>query len=284
MIFQPRAQLDYAINGSSSILTSVKVLPTPGQVLREESLTASRQVAEFKDLEIASVEGRFTRINIKDAGPLKLVYEAEVESFHQVLNAAELPKSALSDLPGEVIPFLYPSRYCQSYLIQNVALDLTQSCATDYDKVRRIVSWIQEHIRYQLGSSEPTDSAMNTLTERAGVCRDFAHLAIAMVRALSIPARYITGYAHRLNPQDFHALFEAYLGDRWCVFDATYLAPLNGVLKIASGRDATDVAVANLFGAVGSSAFSVSCDCPGTVFEPIWQQDLFQRTEVLCLK
>ena len=98
----------------------------------------------------------------------------------------------------------------------------------------------------------------DTLTERVGVCRDFAHLGIALCRALTIPARYFTGYAYDLNPPDFHACFEAYIGGEWVFFDPTKLVPVNGLVKIANGRDAGDAAVASIFGKVSSTAIKVN--------------------------
>ena len=92
--------------------------------------------------------------------------------------------------------------------------------------------------------------AADTATERAGVCRDFAHLGITFCRALGIPARFVSAYAWQLDPPDFHACFEAYLGDRWYLFDATRLAPTNGLVRIGTGRDAADTAFATVFGAV----------------------------------
>ena len=110
--------------------------------------------------------------------------------------------------------------------------------------------WIHDNVEYVRGSTNSGTSAYDTVTQRVGVCRDFAHLGIALCRALNIPARYFTGYAYELEPPDFHACFECYIGGEWMVFDATRLAHLNGLVRIASGRDAADTAVASIFGAV----------------------------------
>jgi transglutaminase-like putative cysteine protease len=104
----------------------------------------------------------------------------------------------------------------------------------------------------------------------AGVCRDFAHLGIALCRALTIPARYFTAYAYKLNPPDFHACFEAYLGNEWVLFDATKLVPLNGIVKIATGRDAADTAIASLFGNVSCKEINVSCKLAEEGFKPFY--------------
>ena len=113
---------------------------------------------------------------------------------------------------------------------------------------------------YLSGSTNAQTSAYDTVTEQAGVCRDFAHLGIALCRALTIPARYFTGYAYKLKPADFHACFEAYLGNQWVLFDATGLAPLNGMVKIATGRDAADAAVASIFGNAYGTRMTINCE------------------------
>jgi transglutaminase-like putative cysteine protease len=126
--------------------------------------------------------------------------------------------------------------------------------------VTAITNWIHDNVQYLSGSTNSTTSAYDTVAERAGVCRDFAHLGIALCRALNVPARYFTGYAYQLNPPDFHACFEAYIGGCWLIFDPTRLVPLNGLVRIANGRDAADASVATIFGPVTSNAVQVSCE------------------------
>ena len=116
-------------------------------------------------------------------------------------------------------------------------------------RVQAIVDWIYTNIDYQIGSSQATTTAMQVFVQRAGVCRDFAHLAVTFCRALNIPARLVVGYARfQAPPPDFHAVFEAYLGGRWVMFDATRMSPVDELVRIATGRDAKDVAFATIFG------------------------------------
>ena len=131
-----------------------------------------------------------------------------------------------------------------------LAQDEFASCSPGYAKVRAVCDWIYQKVDYISGSSDSHTSAYDTATQRSGVCRDFAHLGIAFCRALSIPARFVSAYAWQLDPPDFHACFEAYLGDKWYLFDATCLAPTNGLVRIGTGRDAADTAFATVFGAV----------------------------------
>src|SRR5205085_4049344 len=142
--------------------------------------------------------------------------------------------------------------------------------ASNYLKVVALTDWIHSHVQYLSGSTNSQTSAYDTVTELAGVCRDFAHLGIALCRALTIPARYFTGYAYKLIPQDFHACFEAYLGNEWVLFDATKLVPLNGLVKIATGRDAADSSFANLFGNISCLSINVSCNIKEENFEPLY--------------
>ena len=117
-----------------------------------------------------------------------------------------------------------------------------------------ICNWINSEVDYLFGTSDTTTTAADTFSLRAGVCRDFAHLGITFCRALGIPARFVSCYAWQLDPQDFHAVFEAYLGDRWYLFDATRLCPLDGIVRIGIGRDAADTAFATFYGQVESSS------------------------------
>lgn len=116
------------------------------------------------------------------------------------------------------------------------------------------------------------------MTQRTGVCRDFAHLGIAFCRALNIPARYFSGYAYQLQPPDFHACFEAYIGGRWLIFDATRLAHVNGLVRIGNGRDAADAAVASIFGRVRCRTMTVDCRlAPGQRYAPLGRKQLKRR-------
>jgi transglutaminase-like putative cysteine protease len=130
-----------------------------------------------------------------------------------------------------------------------LACDEFGSIAPGYSQVEAVCRWIRANIDYRVGTSSPVTTARDVLANRAGICRDFAHLAIALCRALNIPARFVTGYTrYEEPPQDFHAVFEAYLGGRWQLFDPTELAPIDSIVRIGTGRDAADVAFATLFG------------------------------------
>ena len=171
----------------------------------------------------------------------------------------------------QVLSFLYPSRYCQSDKLFRLAHNLFGDIPNPYEKVLTLTNWIHTNVQYISGSTDNHTSAFDTVTEQAGVCRDFAHLGIALCRALTIPARYFTGYAYQLVPADFHACFEAYIGDEWILFDATKLAPLNGLIKIATGHDAADASIANIFGDIAFTSMQVNCELADNDFQPFYR-------------
>jgi transglutaminase-like putative cysteine protease len=156
----------------------------------------------------------------------------------------------VQDLPEAVLQFLLPSRYCQSDQLGDLALEIVGDAAPGYAQVEAIRQWIQTHVKYEYGTSNVSTSAVDIVANRVGVCRDFAHLGVALCRSLNIPARMVVGYLYQLDPMDLHAWFEAYVGQRWYTFDATQATPKGNRITIAYGRDAADVALSTQFGSM----------------------------------
>jgi transglutaminase-like putative cysteine protease len=129
-----------------------------------------------------------------------------------------------------------------------MATSISAGQSLGYDQVKAIESWLRTTIRYEPGSSDIPISALEVKSRQWGVCRDLAHLGIALCRSLSIPSRLVVGYLHGLAPMDLHAWFEAYVGGRWYTFDATQPQLTGGYVAIGYGRDAADVAIYNQFG------------------------------------
>jgi len=180
---------------------------------------------------------------------LRVDYRAQVALGSQPATApaAEWP---IGRLPDAVLPDLLPTRYCESDRLGTAARQLFGAIEPGLPRVQAICHWLRQNIEYRIGSTQSTTSALDVFTQRAGVCRDFAHLGISFCRALNIPARLVSGYAAFPEPPpDFHAVFEAFLGGRWRLFDPTELAPVDALVRIAQGRDAKDVAFATLYGA-----------------------------------
>ena len=277
MQFKVFSELEYQVFIPSIFIFNIEVAKTANQTVLKESLTTD---SNFKLEAFNSQNGtRFLRLQVENPTIFKIKYNATVERSYQIIKEYQDEKTVLQ-LDAEIIPYLFPSRYCQSDKLQRLAAKEFGSITGAYAKVTAITDWIFNNVEYLSGSTNASTSALDTISERAGVCRDFAHLGIALCRALSIPARYFTGYAFKLNPQDFHACFEAYIGGNWLFFDATRLVPINGLVKIANGRDAADAAVASIFGSTFCNFVNVGCEVITEVFEPLnyWEN----KGEALC--
>jgi transglutaminase-like putative cysteine protease len=187
------------------------------------------------------------RLTVGD-GPLSIVYDAVVDVVAHVPDDVPRRETPFVEIPGEVLGFLHPSRYCPSDLLGRFSQQTFGSLAPGFERVTGICNWIWDHLTYVPGSTDSTTTAVDVLVGAAGVCRDYAHLGITCCRALGIPARYVSGYAVDLDPPDFHGFFEAFLDGGWYLFDATRMAPIDGLVRIAVGRDAADVAFAAIVG------------------------------------
>lgn len=188
-------------------------------------------------------------------GPLKVHYSALVNINHFLVPPAQLVEVPISKLPVNVMHYLHPSRYCPSDRFYQIALQEFGNLPPGYGRVQAICDWVRNRTRFQPGTTNSYHCAVDTLNNKVGVCRDFAHLMIAICRALNIPARYVTsidyGADPALGPIDFHAYVDVYLSGRWYIFDPTGLCPkTTGLIRIATGRDANDVAFATIFGSV----------------------------------
>ena len=148
--------------------------------------------------------------------------------------------SAVID-PLDAIIYLRPSRYCESDSLTDFARDVFGG-VKGRELVLNVVSWVHNRLTYEPGSTYPTDGAQATLASGQGVCRDFAHLTIALLRALDVPARMVAVYAPGLSPMDFHAVTEVLVDGVWYIVDSTHLAPRRSMVRIATGRDAADTA------------------------------------------
>lgn len=269
MRFKVSGSVGYEILSESTLILNIHALRTPNQTVLEEAFSINPY---FKSEELISAHGenRFIRIDIPEPCMLKINYHAVVDNTIKLINAEDLDDVPISQLEPYILPNLYPSRYCQSDKLYRLANNKFGQITNAFEKVTALTNWIHSNVEYLSGSTNSQTSAYDTVTEQAGVCRDFAHLGIALCRALTIPARYFTGYSYKLDPPDFHACFEAYLGGEWVIFDATKLAPLNGFVKIASGRDAADTAIASIFGNVNCLAINVSSTCMEDNFDPFY--------------
>jgi transglutaminase-like putative cysteine protease len=252
--FDIDCRLDYQLSGPCDFLFQVHALDGIDQSVLRETLQLSPKLAHHMYPD-PTVGHRFLRVHA-EAGPLSLRYRARVERRPQPAepHAAEVPIAAL---PDDVLHNLMPTRYCESDLLGSAAFKLFAGMPPGHARVQAITDWIHDNIEYRIGSSQPTTTARDVFVQRAGVCRDFAHLGITFCRALNIPARLVSSYATGLEPPDFHAIFEAYLDGRWWLFDPTRQAKLDAIVRIGTGRDAAEVSFASFYGKAQMTGMSV---------------------------
>jgi transglutaminase-like putative cysteine protease len=196
-----------------------------------ETLTVKHKGTTLTAHEVQDQHG--TRLHVVDAPAGRVVVDYTVDVTQ------DLPSAEIDEL--DEIRYLRPSRYCESDTLGPTARNLFQGLH-GRDLLAAVSSWVGQQLYYVPGSSGPTDGAVATMLSRQGVCRDFAHLVVALLRALDVPARLVSVYAAGLYPMDFHAVAEAFVDGDWYAVDATTLAPRQTLLRIATGRDASDTA------------------------------------------
>jgi transglutaminase-like putative cysteine protease len=253
--FSVGCEIGYEVAQSATLIFNIEAMRGGRQRILSEELTITPDLTA--DEKTAGETGnRYLRLTVPQ-GIVHVRYSAQIEldPLHQA--AAVIDEVPIATLPLDVLPFLNPSRYCPSDELARFANRQFGNIEPGFGRVVAICNWINSEVDYQFGTSDTTTTAADTFSLRAGVCRDFAHLGITFCRALGIPARFVSCYAWQLEPQDFHAVFEAYLGDRWYLFDATRMAALDGLVRIGVGRDAADTAFATIYGQVTSQPIKV---------------------------
>ena len=252
-----QVELNYEVGAQGAdFIVNIHAEHTPAQNVLEESLLVSQAIAAPVHADPAT-GNRYLRLRALP-GPLKVAYMASIELKHHRADPAQLAEVPVANLPSSVLRYLYPSRYCQSDRLIKLATHEFGQLEQGHSRVQAIVAWVQQRVSFRSNSSNANTSAVDTLIERVGVCRDFAHLAIALCRAINIPARFVTGTDYgadpALGPPDFHAYVEVYVGERWFLFDPSGTAIPMGLVRLGTGRDAADVAFATIFGSVLSQA------------------------------
>ncbi|HSW84776.1 MAG TPA: transglutaminase family protein [Usitatibacter sp.] len=239
---------------------NVHAARTPSQTIVVETLSVEPRIEPLMHTDPV-LGNRYMRLRAAP-GPMVMRYGATVDIDHYRTSPGLLEESPIARMPPEALAFIYPSRYCQSDRLRRFAAREFGHLRQGYWRVQAIADWVRLRVVFMPGTSNSSSSAMDTLVEQVGVCRDFAHLMIALCRAVNIPARFVTGIDYgasaTLGLPDFHAYVEVFLGDRWYSFDPTGITPPMGLVRIGTGRDAADVSFATMFGAVTSQAPIVS--------------------------
>lgn len=239
--------LRYELDATSHFVFQIEVIDSPKQRVVSESLSL-QPPALLRTYVHTPTGNRLTRADIA-AGTLDVRYQATVDVLPPVYKTDTLNEVPVSGLPSEYLHLLAPTRYCESDLLASAAQKMFSGVPPGWGRVEAIRAWIHDNIEYVAGSSDTTTTACDVFVQRKGVCRDFAHLGITFCRALNIPARFVVGYIKfPEGAPDFHAVFEAWLGNRWVIFDATDMAAVEWLIRVGTGRDAKDVPFATIYG------------------------------------
>ena len=221
--------MELELLGATEMVFSMAVAKESEPDSETMSFTIDGEPREYAEL----VDRHGSRLQKFVAGPGTMIVEYRAE----ITGHATTPP--LDEL--DLVTYLRPSRYCESDSLLPTARAEFRGL-TGHELLTAVTLWVWERLSYRPGSSLVTDGAARTLMARRGVCRDYAHLVIALLRALDVPARMVSVYAPGLTPMDFHAVAEAYIDGAWWIVDATRLAPRQSMLRIATGRDAADIA------------------------------------------
>jgi transglutaminase-like putative cysteine protease len=260
-------ELDYEVlPPGGDFIFNIHAAHTERQRVLQEHLQLNQAVPWRVDTD-AVTHNRYLRVSALP-GPLQVRYSATVQLNHLMAQPADIGEVPVAQLPTAVLPCIVPSRYCQSDRLLRLALREFGHLPPGYARVQALRDWVLQRTTFTPNTSNSNTSALDTLLETVGVCRDFAHLMIALCRAINVPARFTTGIDYgadpALGPTDFHAYVEAYLGGRWYIFDPSGTAIPMGFVRFGTGRDAADVAFATIFGSVVAQAPRISIEAlPG---------------------
>jgi len=261
-----RVGCEFKYNVSAPTVATVQVRPRSDARHQLVTETWTTQPPTPVD-EYADLYGNPVKRFVMPVGELALTYDAIVnvpdEQEPDGTAAQQLP---VDEVPGEILHFTLPSRYCLSDQLMGMAWELFGQSEPSGARVQAVCDWVHDNIEFQYGASNPLTTAVDVLEQRKGVCRDLAHLAITFCRALNIPARYVFGYLPDIyveppdSPMDFAAWMEVYLGDRWWTFDPRNNERRVGRVLIGRGRDALDVAMLTTFGPAAFRSMTVWAD------------------------
>jgi transglutaminase-like putative cysteine protease len=257
------SRLEYDVTQPTSFAFSIVAARTPHQVVTEEEINIGNDVRWVLE-PYGSGTHQLLRFTIEPC-ELSVTYQASVTLDAHTAQPHDLDHVSFDDVPADVLPYLNPSRYCESDRLGAFAARRFQETEPGFERVQAISDWVNANLVYEAGSTNGSSSATDVLLQRAGVCRDFAHVAISLCRATGIPARYVSGYGVDVDPQDFHGFFEAYIGTDWYLFDPTGMTQSNALVRIGDGRDAADAPFATLVGAADLTRKTIEVTTSGVL-------------------
>lgn len=239
------AVLDYSLPRPCDVLLQIEAAALPDQRLETHDL----RIRSPEPLRaIPGEDGIGQRSMARGDGMFRVEYHATVTIDRAVADLSRLPATACRDLPAGAIPYLMPSRYCEADLFEGFVNGEFAGLAGGR-LAAALADWVRANLRYASGTSSGVTTALMTFAARAGVCRDYAHLLVALARAGGIPARCVSAYAPGVDPPDFHAVAELWLAGAWHLVDPTGMASCAEIARVVVGRDATDIAFMTVFGA-----------------------------------
>jgi transglutaminase-like putative cysteine protease len=244
MLLKIEALLDYAFPETADVLLQIEAAAMTDQRLETQSLVIE---SDNPIRAVAGEDGIGQRCWARADRRLVARYEARVRVEREPIDLAALPDTPVTALPPATIPYLLPSRYCQSdrfdHFVRRTFAGLTGGALA-----AALADWVQANLTYDGSATDGRTGALETFAERRGVCRDYAHLLVAFARAAEIPARCVAAYAPGVDPPDFHAVAELWLDGAWRLVDATGMARADEIARVCVGRDATDIAFMTVFG------------------------------------
>jgi transglutaminase-like putative cysteine protease len=245
MILEAKCHLSLEASASVPVIFMLRPRSGWGQWVMREEYVAEPHVPM---VEYTDDFGNLCQRAVLAPGSLTLTASCVVDTSDTIDVQRDAEFVPVELIPDPILKFLLPSRYCQSDQLVDLAQSIAGNLPPGYQQVEAITTWIHQNVTYQYGTSNASTSALETANSHHGVCRDMAHLGIALCRALNMPARFVCGFLHELDPMDLHAWFETYIGTRWYTFDATQSEAKGNRIAIAYGRDAADVALLTQFG------------------------------------
>ena len=248
------ALLSYSVPEPCDLLMQINVAHVENQFVSSESLTVTPDILlTYIDAE----EGVGSRIVFGAESSFAFTYEANVQVNRAKVDLSTAEQTPVASLPSDVVKYLMPSRYCDPDFFEEI-VPVQFGDLSGGPLIMAMSEWIFNNFEYVPGASDTDTTAIDSYQSRQGVCRDFAHVLIGLARAAAIPARMVSAYALRVVPQDFHAVVEVFLEDKWHLVDPTQMAKAEEIVIIGVGRDAADVSFLTSFGAVELIELSVN--------------------------
>jgi len=244
LYFEIEAELSYKLNDPSDLLLQIEVADCLYQHVESSNFNVLSGVGLNR---VSGEENIGERMWLRAENRFTCAYSAIVNVTRPTRDLGNLKQTPLAEIPGHVLKFLMPSRYC-------IPEDFFQFTAEHFadlsggSAIEAIGEWIEKNFIYAIDASDGQTGATSSFNARSGVCRDYAHVLIAMARAVAIPARFVSAYALEVKPQDFHALAEVYLDNEWHMVDATGMSQPEEIAIIGVGRDAADVSFLTTYG------------------------------------